>query len=403
MKFKTIAEAFNYWNTKTLEEIETRAAEIKQLVTTDPAADMETLNIEISGLQQAKANLEERSRNFSQSSFIPLASMNFNNKASQEPKNGDVYASQEYRSAFFKSLLGRDLSQAEQTAMNRAQMERRSNDFVSTSNAAAIIPTQTLNEIIRKARTMGGIFSACRAFNMPSKIAIPVGTPSDKAAWHTEGAAVNSENNVPATVSFGAYEILKVFSISAAAETMTISAFENYLTDELAACVMATIEDSLVNGTGVSQGTGLLNTSGITSATYTKAGITYKDLVTIVPKLKRGYAAGAKWAMNNATLYNQIYGLVDANKRPVFIMDPKNESIGKILGFDVLVDDNLEDGTIIFGNFQYMAYNMPSGIMVDKSTQSSFRSGLIDYRAMALADTKCIVPEAFVVAKAAEA
>ena len=58
MKFKTIAEAFNYWNTKTLEEIETRAAEIKQLVTTDPAADMETLNIEISGLQQAKANLE---------------------------------------------------------------------------------------------------------------------------------------------------------------------------------------------------------------------------------------------------------------------------------------------------------------------------------------------------------
>ena len=153
----------------------------------------------------------------------------------------------------------------------------------------------------------------------------------------------------------------------------------------------------------MSQGTGLLNTSGVTSATYTKAGITYKDLVTIVPKLKRGYAAGAKWAMNNATLYNQIYGLVDANKRPVFIMDPKNESIGKILGFDVLVDDNLEDGTIIFGNFQYMAYNMPSGIMVDKSTQSSFRSGLIDYRAMALADTKCIVPEAFVVAKAAEA
>ena len=238
---------------------------------------------------------------------------------------------------------------------------------------------------------------------MPSKIAIPVGTPSDKAAWHTEGATVDAEKNVPVTVSFGAYEILKVFSISAAAETMTISAFENYLTDELAACVMATIEDSLVNGTGTSQGTGLLNTDGVTSTTYTKAGATYKDLVAIIPKLKRGYAAGAKWAMNNATLYNQIYGMVDGNKRPVFITDPKGESIGKILGFDVVIDDNIEDGTMIFGNFQYMAYNMPSGIVVDKSTQSSFRSGLIDYRAMALADTKCIVPEAFVVAKPAEA
>ena len=402
MKFKTIAEAFNFWNTKTIKEIEARAAEIKNLVETDPAADVDALNIEVAGLQQAKANLEERSQNFIQTTFSPLASMNFNNGASQEAETGDVYASQEYRSAFFKTLLGRDLNQSERVAMNRAQFERRSGEFASTSNAAAIIPTQTLNEIIRKARTMGGLISVCRSFSMPSKIAIPVGTPSDKAAWHTEGATVDAEKNVPVTVSFGAYEILKVFSISAAAETMTISAFENYLTDELAACVMATIEDSLVNGTGTDQGTGLLNTDGVTSATYTKAGATYKDLVTIIPKLKRGYAAGAKWAMNNATLYNQIYGIVDGNKRPVFITDPKGESMGEILGFDVVIDDNIEDGTMIFGNFQYMAYNMPSGIMVDKSTQSSFRSGLIDYRAMALADTKCIVPEAFVVAKAAE-
>ena len=402
MKFKTIAEAFNFWNTKTIKEIEARAAEIKNLVETDPAADVDALNIEVAGLQQAKANLEERSQNFIQTTFSPLASMNFNNGASQEAETGDVYASQEYRSAFFKTLLGRDLNQSERVAMNRAQFERRSGEFASTSNAAAIIPTQTLNEIIRKARTMGGLISVCRSFSMPSKIAIPVGTPSDKAAWHTEGATVDAEKNVPVTVSFGAYEILKVFSISAAAETMTISAFENYLTDELAACVMATIEDSLVNGTGTDQGTGLLNTDGVTSATYTKAGATYKDLVTIIPKLKRGYAAGAKWAMNNATLYNQIYGMVDGNKRPVFITDPKGESMGKILGFDVVIDDNIEDGTMIFGNFQYMAYNMPSGIMVDKSTQSSFRSGLIDYRAMTLADTKCILPEAFVVAKAAE-
>lgn len=403
MKFKTIAEAFNFWNTKTLKEIEARAAEIKKLVETDPAADVDALNIEVAGLQQAKANLEERSQNFTQTTFSPLASMNFNNRTSQEVETGDVYASQEYRSAFFKSLLGRDLNQDERVAMNRAQLERRNNDFASASNAAAIIPTQTLNEIIRKARTMGGLISVCRSFNMPSKIAIPVGTPSDKAAWHTEGASVDAEKNVPVTVSFSAYEILKVFSISAAAETMTISAFENYLTDELAACVMATIADSLVNGTGTDQGTGLLNTDGVTNATYTKAGATYKDLVTIIPKLKRGYAAGAKWAMNNATLYNQIYGMVDGNKRPVFITDPKGESIGKILGFDVVIDDNIGDGTMIFGNFQYMGYNMPSGIVVDKSTQSSFRSGLIDYRAMALADTKCIVPEAFVVAKPAEA
>ena len=107
--------------------------------------------------------------------------------------------------------------------------------------------------------------------------------------------------------------------------------------------------------------------------------------------------------MSNATLYNQFYGLVDSNKRPIFIADPKAEEIGKILGFPVVVDDYIADGTVIFGNFKYMGYNLPEGIAIESSTQSSFKSGLIDYRAMAIADCKPIVGEAFVKLSAAAA
>ena len=41
MKFKTIAEAFNHYRTSTLEEIERRAAEIKNIVATDATADVD--------------------------------------------------------------------------------------------------------------------------------------------------------------------------------------------------------------------------------------------------------------------------------------------------------------------------------------------------------------------------
>jgi HK97 family phage major capsid protein len=94
---------------------------------------------------------------------------------------------------------------------------------------------------------------------------------------------------------------------------------------------------------------------------------------------------------------------VDANKRPIFIADPKNEKIGKVLGFDIVVDDNLADETILFGNFNYMGFNLPEGIMVEASSQSSFKSGRIDYRATAIADCKPIVPEAFIKLTRAEA
>ncbi|MBS6936282.1 MAG: phage major capsid protein [Clostridium sp.] len=404
MNFKTVAEAFNHYRTATLEEIERRAAEIKGIIETDVEADITTLNIELTGLAQAKANAQQNAGNGNQrSAFNPItgAGMSFERRASYEATEGDVLNSPEYRSAFFKTLLGHKLTEFEQAAYNRAMGEQRADAFASSSSVAAALPTQTLNEVISKARTMGGLMSVCRGFNIPAKVAVPVGTPTAAASWHAEGAAVESVAPSVASVSFDGYEIMKVLSISEKARKMSVAAFESYMTQELNACVMACIADGLVNGSGTNQGTGVLNGVSWTKDTnhfeFNKAnGLTYADVVKVVAALKRGYANGACWAMNNAALYNLFYGLVDANKRPIFIADPKNEGIGKILGFPVVVDDYLPAETVLFGNFNYMGYNLPEGITVEASRESSFKKGLIDYRAMAIADCKPIVGEAFI-------
>ena len=311
----------------------------------------------------------------------------------------DVLASKEYRAAFYKSLQGKELTRTEQAAMNkaRAEFEKRANEFSTSTNSAAVIPTSTLDEIISKARTQGGLLAECRAFSMPSKIAIPIATPADKAAWHVEGAPVESEKITPTTINFDGNEIMKVFSISQKVQTMSISAFESYLVTELENCVMATIEDAIVNGTGSGQGTGILTAFDSDNTVTSSANHdVYADLIKTIAKLKRGYSNGAKFAMNNATLWNRLYQIADGNQRPIFINDLQNESIGKILGYSVIVDDFLPDDTIIFGNFNYMAYNLPSGIVIESSRESSFKSALIDYRALAIADCKPILKDAFV-------
>ena len=180
---------------------------------------------------------------------------------------------------------------------------------------------------------------------------------------------------------------------------MSISAFETYLTEELNACVLEAIDYALINGSGSGQPKGLLNAvtwdTGNSVTATTK--FEYADVVSAIALLKRGYAAGAKWCMNNATLYRQFYGMVDSNKRPVFVADPKSEGIGKILGFEVIVDDNMPVDTAILGDFgHYLGWNMPEGILIETSRESSFKRGLIDIRALAIADSKVIVPEAFV-------
>ena len=402
MKFKTVAEAFNYYRNFSIEDIEKRAQEIKGTIETDPDVDIKSLNLELTALNEAKENAQEKEAGTDPEarSFNPITGANFAG-ASAEAVTGDIYASKEYRSAFFKSLMGKELNQTEKNAMNRAMdMEKRSDAYATSGNSAVLIPTQTLNEIVQKARTEGGVISVARAFNMPSNIEIPVATPTAKASWNVEGADVATEKPDLASVKFVANEILKVFSISNKVKTMTIDAFESYLADELNRSVLDCVADSLINGTGSGQGKGL--EKGITWGASNmvtadaKTGIKYADVVKTVAMLKRGYSKGAKWAMNNATLYNVFYGMTDGNGRPIFIEDPKNDNIGKILGFEVVVDDFIADNVAYFGNFDYLGYNLPNGIAVESSTQSSFKSGKVDYRGMAVADTEVIVPEAFV-------
>ena len=403
MKFETVAQAFNHYKNYTNDELEKRADEINKMIENDANVDIQALNVELTGLAQAKRNNDEKAQKPERRSAFTLIETRDNSSQSFNADN--VLESEEYRSAFFKSMLGQELNDVETRAFEVAQKiaEKRSDAFITSATAPAILPAQTLNEVVKKARTIGVLLGECRAFSMPTKIKIPVGTPATKASWHAETSAVESDNVTVTTVDFDGYEIIKIFSISAKARKMSISAFEAYLVDELTACVMECIADALVNGDGQTAGQG----SGLESITWTDgtnavevangSSIAYGDVVELIALLKRGYAQGAKFALNHATLYRTFYGMLDTAKRPIFIADPKDESIGKILGFPVVVDDNIADDVVYFGNFsKYLGYNMPEGIVIEASRESSFKKGVIDYRALAIADSKPIVADAFV-------
>ncbi|WP_204171736.1 phage major capsid protein [Staphylococcus sp. GDY8P100P] len=404
MNFNTVQEAFNHYRNASMEDIETRAGQIRGTIENDPDADITKLNIEIEGLNQAKENIKDKEKQpmpnneNEQRSYNPITGTQF--RGQNEVPKENIFGSAEYRSAFFKQMLGQNLTDIEQrtfnTAMEQQDAEHRADSFSSSSNSSAVLPEQTLNEVISKARTQGGLIGHVRHFNIPTKISIPIGTPSAKASWHAEGAKVESENPDVVRVQFEGNEIIKIFSISVKAKTMSIAAFESYLIEELTSAVVETIDYALINGTGVDQGEGIL--TGITWNESNSLPLTgkYVDFTQALAKLKRGYSANAKFAMSNATLYNTVYSLVDNNARPLFIADAQNESIGHILGKEVVVDDNIADGTILLGDFNYVGYNLPEGVMLEQSRESSFRSGLVDYRAMAIADTRVLVDEAFI-------
>lgn len=105
--FNTVQEAFNHYRDKSLSELETRAAEIKGTIDTDPEADVMKLNIEIEGLNQAKENIKDKEQdkekgsddNVENRSYNPITGQQF--KGQNEVPKDNIFGSNEYRSAFF--------------------------------------------------------------------------------------------------------------------------------------------------------------------------------------------------------------------------------------------------------------------------------------------------------------
>ena len=108
------------------------------------------------------------------------------------------------------------------------------------------------------------------------------------ANWHVEGQEVQAERPDTVNIQFEGNEIVKVFSISVKAQTMSISAFEQYLVQELTQAVVETIDYALVNGTGTDQGQGIL--TGITWDTSNTV-----ELTGALCRLHKSISINATW------------------------------------------------------------------------------------------------------------
>src|SRR5699024_8478963 len=305
MDFNNVQESFNHYRTMSLEEMKSRAAEVKTEIDTDPEADVTKLNIEIEGIKEAMENKQEKEQGDDEEvedrNFNTITGMDVTTQVPTE----NVEASAEYRSAFYKTMLGKELTDVETRAFN--QVQQRADDFNTTGNSAAVLPTETLNEVISKARKEGGLISVVREFNLPTNISVPIGTPADKADWHTQGSEVDAEHVETTKVKFEGYEVMKVFSMSVANKRMSIDVFESYLTDQMGATVIEANEEAIANGDGDDKPEVFVEGVECDDDNTVSFDGDDKNYTGAMAKLKRGYASNAVWVMNHATLYSDVY------------------------------------------------------------------------------------------------
>lgn len=308
--------------------------------------------------------------------------------ASMEVRNGQNEQteirteSKEYRSAYLKHLMGKDMSDTE------------ARDIAA---ANAVIPVQTQNAIITKVRELVPLLNEVQLLNVAGNVTFAVeGTVAD-AALHTENAEIASAADKLVTVSLAGYEIVKLVRISATVKTMSIDAFENWLTDMLSRKVAEMIEHYIVNGTGSNQPKGIVKaaTWGTTnSVAWVAAAPTAEEIIKQIGLLPSRHARVAKFLMNRTTFWTSIMPVRDDKKMP--IVAGEGAGAYNVFGYPVLLSDEVPAGEVYFGNFKMIVANLADDIKVDASSASGFRYNAIDYRGTAIFDCDIADDTAFV-------
>lgn len=375
-----------------LAEIEARKVEIRNLLENDPNANLDALKAELEGLDKEAQELRKRldTAQGIQTGTVQARTVAVMSQVASAPKTAEeLVASPEYRSTYLKWLQGRVLTDAEQRTLTTA-----------ADSAGPAVPTQTLNMIIDKMRQTSALFPRVNVSYVPGNLSVVVANAKNAATWKPEGADGTPADDTVVNVTLTGYELIKLVEISAAAQAMTIDAFEAYIANEIGRQMAIAVENAILNGSGSGEPTGIL--PGITwdasnAVTWDAGtGIDYDDLVDGLALLPTMYHNNAVFVMNRKMLFGGIRKIKTSDKQPIFAYNPQDRAAMTILGYPVILDDYMPDDTILLGDFSYYYLNFAQAPTIDVSREAGFKSGKVTYRGLAVADGKPALAEAFV-------
>ena len=371
-----------------LKEIEVRLAQIKVELEKE-GADIDALEQEVKTLTEERKQLLEKIekrnkiiKDIADGAGTPVPNYLPTEERKDEPKGPD---SPVYRTAFLKRLLGQPLTEAEKRAFT-----------LVPATAAAAVPTQTYNKIFDLMRKIAPMLNNITLLRVPGNLTLAVQDVRNPAQPHPELATVNLAADTLVSVTLTGYEFIKVLRISATIRAMAIDAFEDWLAKTLGEDLAVAIDNAIINGGNVTRSIANAHQvwgAGVNYVQY-QSNISYEDICNCIAMLPSAFDANAKWLMNKATFYQQIMQITDSNDNLIAIQSLADGGAWRIMGYPVLIDDNVAPGVVFFGDFSKVVGNLSQDIRVESSAESGFLNNAIDFRGTAIFDCNVAQPKA---------
>ena len=289
----------------------------------------------------------------------------------------------EYRDAYLKNLMGKDLAVEEREALTAA---------------ADIIPTELVNQIYGRLED-NPLYAELNIMRFPGYVQVPYAKTVNDASWKAIGTASTDSADEVDSVSLSMYKLIKTIEITADIQAASIPVFQSWLVNALSRKMIAAICAAVLNGSGSNQPTGV-----ITGLTPVASTATYDNILAAMASVPGVYHRDAVFVMSSATFFNKIMTLKDDQKRPLVVQGVAGVDrapVYTLLGHRVLLEESADTqsyNNILFGNFRDgYAFNFAKDITIESDGSVEFRKGSVVYRGMALCDGKPVIDDAFAV------
>ena len=369
------------FTTMTVEELEARRVQIGVEVEQD-GADLDALEAEIKGI---KAELDARRANAAKQAEIrktvaegagvvvdeiPQAPI------PQEERTMFKRDSVEYRDAWTKHIIGRELNEEERAAL---------------TSAGAVIPTMTVNAVWDKLTGPAELLGKVDVSQFPTYVRFPKATTKGAATAHAVGGTITESSDVIGYVDLIPNEYVKLLTVGADIDHMAISAVHDWIVNNLVDSIRAEINADIVVGTGTNELKGIL-TSVTANSTAIPATVTKASLLKIMGTLGSNYQNGAIWIMTPAMFYENVMSIAALNDYVI------NDGFSfKLFGHDVVLMSELlvsTKETILYGDPKAYKLNVFKALEVKPFETATTTN--IQFRGATMADGELIDAAAFV-------
>ena len=285
-----------------VEQLEARKAEL--LAEVEATEEREQLDAIEADINAIKAELDERRAVEAQKAEIRQAVADGQvgevvKEFTEEIRRKDMYSvdSIEYRDAWTKKIIGRDLNEEERSAL---------------SSAGAVIPKMTVDAVWDKLVKEAELLSKVDVSQFPNYVRFPVATTNNPATSQAVGGSITESSDVIGYVDLVPNEYVKLLTVGADIEHMAVSAVHDWIVNNIVTNIRYAINKDILVGSGSNALKGIKESVNA-NATKIPATVTKASLLKIMGTLGSQYQNGAIWIMSPEMFYEGVMTVTALN------------------------------------------------------------------------------------------